>query len=45
MSDKIVNVEEIEARRKNAKRDLETKIGCGDIEKSVHDDYDFLNKD
>jgi hypothetical protein len=33
-----------EIEKEELKSELRSKQGCGDVEMSVHDDYDFLNR-
>jgi|GEM_PF-2333143 hypothetical protein len=34
-----------EERKQDIKRELKSKMGCGDNEDKLHNDYDFLNKE
>ena len=45
MLTKEERIKRAEERKKDIKSELVSKMGCGDVQEKVHDDYDFLNKD
>ena len=45
MLTKEERVKRAEERKQEIKSDLKSKMGCGDTEDKLHNDYDFLNKD